>query len=84
MKKDDTINVLYAPNKPALPEKLWTSLKCHTSPPPDPWGHISLPHALHGLGGGDVRHFRLRMDIYVHDPGFNKGARIQKKHMSLL
>ena len=83
-KKDDTINVLYAPNKPALPEKLWTSLKCHTSPPTDPWGHISLPHALHGLGGGDEWHFRLRMDIYVHDPGFDKGARIQKKHMSLL
>ena len=24
------------------------------------------------------------MDIYVHDQGINKGASIEKKHMSLL
>ena len=33
---------------------VWTSLKCHTSAPPDPWERISLPRALHGLWGADV------------------------------
>ena len=73
--------------KPTLPEKTaygLSSLECHTSPPPFPWGRISLPRAPHGLGGGDVWHFRLPMDIDVHDPGINKGASIQKKHMSVL
>ena len=36
--KDHNINVLYEPNKPALPEKLWTSIKCHKSPPPSQSG----------------------------------------------
>ena len=37
-----------------------SSLKCHTSPLPNPrggggWGErLSLPRAPHGLGGGDV------------------------------
>ena len=30
---------------------VWPSLKCHTPPPPDPWGRVSLSRALHGLCG---------------------------------
>ena len=67
---------------------VWTGLKCHTSPPPNPRGGgrgrrggVSLPSALHGLEGGDEWPFRIRMDIYVR-PGINKGG-IQRKHISL-
>ena len=61
---------------------VWPSLKCHTSPPPNPCRRVSLPRALLGLWRGDEWQFRLRMDIYVN-PGLNKGG-IQRKHIFLL
>ena len=57
---------------------VWTSLKCHTSPPPNPWRA-----RLSTLRPTRAYDFRLRMDICVHDPGINGGG-IQRKHISLL
>ena len=63
---------------------VWPSLKCHTTRlhPLIRGRRVSLPRALHRLQGGDERHFRLPMDIYVH-PGIIKGG-IQRKHISIL
>ena len=36
------------------------SLKFHTSPLPTRGGALYLPRVPHGLGAGDLRHFRLR------------------------
>ena len=58
---------------------VWNSLKCHRSPPPNPWGTRLSPPRL--KGDGDEWHFRLRMDIFVHS-WINKGS-IQRKHISL-
>ena len=80
--KTISFNVLYAPNKSALLEKLRMdySEMSHGLHPLTCWGRVSLLSALHGLGGGDVwqstNGLRLSSD-------YNNG-RIQRKHIPLL
>ena len=38
------------------------SLKCHTSPLPNPWGALYLPRVPHGLGAGGRKTFQIRTD----------------------
>ena len=61
----------------------WLSLKCHTSPPPNPWGVCLSPLRPSLFMGWRRMTFQTQsMDIYVH-PGINKGG-IQRKHIFLL
>ena len=61
---------------------VWPTLKCHTSPPPHPWGVRLSPPRPSRVWGGDKWQFRLRVDIYVHQ-GIIKGG-IQRKHIFFL
>ena len=78
-KKDDTINVLYAPNKPDLPEKC--SLNVTHLHPLTRGAHLSPPCPSRVRGW---RRMAFQTTCGYHDQGINEGASIEKKHMSLL